>query len=805
MNYKAKAKKLVAQMTLEEKASLMSGKNFWQLKSIERLGLPEIMVTDGPHGLRKQAGDGDHLGINQSVPAVCFPTASATASTFNRDLMRRIGIALGEECRQEEVSVILGPGINIKRSPLCGRNFEYISEDPYLAGQMAAGLVQGIQSQDVGVSVKHYAANSQETRRMTSDSVIDERALRELYLAAFETVVKEADPWTFMCCYNLVNGTYGAENKTLLSDILRDEWGFEGLVMTDWGAINDRVKGVQAGLDLQMPADGGNFDKLVAKAVQDGTLDEKDLDKAAINVTDLILRSLDRKPLEYDVDAHRELARQAAAESTVLLKNEGGLLPAAKDEKIAVIGGFAKAPRYQGSGSSKINPIKLDNLYDSLTEAGVAFAYADGYELGTREVNDALIVDACEVAKGQDKVFVVAGLPDEYEAEGYDRTDMHMPESHNKLIDAVTKVNPNVCVVLLCGAPVEMPWQDEVQAILLTYLGGEAGGSALADIVLGKRTPGGRLAESWPYTVADNASYNYFPGYTKSVEYRESIYVGYRYYDKAKKAVRFPFGYGLSYTKFDYGKPVLGKSAIKDTEELTVTVPIKNTGKLAGSEVVQLYVSHKKPSIFKAEQELKGFEKVTLQPGESAEVRFALDKRSFAYYNVELKDWHVESGDYEIRIGASSRDIRHKAVVAVTSTVKAAVPDYSKVAPCYYDLKNGIGDVPDAAFVALLGRGLPPRERVPGTPHTPNSTFSDITDTKFGRWLYNFAKKKASTMFEESDDAGSMAQAMFNDAPLRILYMAGGRFTPSMMDGLLTMINGKFFKGLGMILKKDKS
>lgn len=806
MNYKTKAKKLVAQMTLEEKASLMSGKDFWYLKGIERLELPEVMVTDGPHGLRKQAGESDHLGINASVPAVCFPTASATACSFSRDLMNKIGIALGEECRQEQVAVILGPGVNIKRSPLCGRNFEYISEDPYLTGQMAASLVKGVQSQNVGVSVKHYAVNNQETRRMTIDSVVDERALREIYLAGYEAIVKEADPWTFMCCYNLVNGTYGAENKYLLTDILREEWGFEGLVMTDWGAINDRVKGVQAGLDLQMPADGGSFDKLVVQAVQDGQLDEADLDKAVVNVVDIILRSLDRKPMEYDVVAHRELARRAAVESSVLLKNDNHILPVQAGETFAVIGAFAKTPRYQGSGSSKIEPIKLDNLYNTLTEAGVEFAYADGYDLATRGVNEALIAQACETAKGQDKVFIIAGLPDEYEAEGYDRADMGMPEAHNRLIEAVAAVNPNVCVVLLCGSPVEMPWHDDAAGILVTYLGGEAGGAALADMLMGSRAPGGRLAETWPLSVTDNPSYAYFPGYSKSVEYRESIYVGYRYYDTAKKEVRYPFGYGLSYTEFSYGKPELGSKSIKDTDELTVSITIKNTGKKVGSEVVQLYVSHKKPTIYKAEQELKDFRKIILEPGKSAEVTFTLDKRAFAFYNVETKDWQVESGEYEIRIGASSRDIRHTATVHVDSTSEAQVPDYRASASCYYDLSSGIANVPDAAFREVLGHEPPPREREPGTPHTPNSTFSDITDTKFGRRMYKMAKKQVGKVMGDSgEDIQRMAEAMIDDMPLRMLYMlGGGKMTPRRMDGLLTMINGQFFKGLGMMLKKAK-
>jgi len=804
MSFKEKARQMVAQMTLEEKASLMSGLNFWYLKSIERLGLPSVMVTDGPHGLRKQADNADHLGINESVPAVCFPTSAATACSFDRELLKRIGIAIGEECRQEEVAVILGPGVNIKRSPLCGRNFEYFSEDPYVSGELATALVQGVQSMNVGVSVKHYAFNNQETKRLTTDSVLDERTAREIYLPAFEKIVKDSDPWTFMCSYNLFEGIYCSEHKKLLIDILRDEWGFDGLVMSDWGAVNERAKGVAAGLDLQMPADNGVNDAKVVEAVRSGVLTEAELDEAAVNVTELILKAQTREPFKYDVDAHRTLAAQAAAESTVLLKNEDGILPMPGGAAFAVIGSFAKTPRHQGAGSSKIEPVKLDCVCECLNDAGAAFDYADGYVLNSDKPDDSLIAEAVKAADGKDYVFVVAGLPAPYESEGFDRKNMKMPASHDRLIEALAKVNKNVVVFLLGGSPMEIVWQDKVKGILMCYLGGETVGKAIADLILGKQTPGGRLAESWPFTSDDNPSAPYFPGYQKTVEYRESIYVGYRYYDTAGKPVRFPFGYGLSYTTFEYGEPSADKSSIDDTDTVTVTVDVKNTGSSAGNEVVQLYVAHKDPVIFKAAQELKGFEKVHLAPGETKTVCITLDKRSFAYYNTLINDWHVESGEYELRVGASSRDIRGSVVINVKSTVDAAVPDYRKTAPVYYDIKSGIADVPDKQFEAILGRPIPPRIRGKNEPFDDNSTFGDIQ----GKWIGRvFAKKvkqeAAKKMSNMSDDISEMLDRMFDDMPLRSMRMMAGKdMPPQLIEGLLTALNGHLIKGLRMMGKK---
>jgi len=804
MDYREKARELVSQMTLEEKASLTSGLDFWNLKGVERLGLRSIMVTDGPHGLRKQSTGGDHLGISESVPAVCFPTSAATACSFDRDLLWRIGEAIGEECCQEDVAVVLGPGVNIKRSPLCGRNFEYFSEDPYLTGELATAMVSGVQSRNVGVSVKHFAFNNQETRRMTCDSVVDERAAREIYLPAYESIVKNAQPWTFMCAYNLYEGEYCSENKKLLTDILRNEWGFDGLVMTDWGAVNERAKGIDAGLDLQMPADGGANDRKVVKAVKSGALSELRLDAAAINVTELILKSRDRQPFRYDVNAHRALAARAAADSAVLLKNEDNILPIPENADFALIGAFARTPRYQGAGSSKIEPVKLESAYDCLNDMGIAFHYADGYQLGSDQPDELLISEAVRAAEGKARVFIVAGLPAAYESEGFDRTGMAMPESFNRLIEAVSLVNDNVTVLLLGGSPMELVWQDRVKGIILCYLGGETVGKAIADLITGKAAPGGRLAESWPYASDDNPSAAYFPGYRKTVEYRESIFVGYRYYDTAEKPVRYPFGFGLSYTTFEYSNPKTDKQSLADTDNLTVTIDITNTGALAGCEVVQLYVAHKCPTIFKAKQELKGFEKIRLAPGETKTVSFSLGKRAFSYYNTGIADWHIETGDYELRIGASSRDIRHILPVKIRATVNAQVPDFRESAPCYYDLKAGIANVPDNEFEAILGKPPPKRDRSRADPFDENSTFGEIRANLFGRFFAKTVWKQATKALRGmDDDIVTMFADMYDDMPLRSIKMlAGDRITQEVMDGVLVALNGRVIKGLLMMSRK---
>ncbi len=600
-------KNLIGQMTVEEKASLCSGKDFWYLKGIERLGIPEMMVTDGPHGLRKQAGSSDQLGLQDTVPAVCFPTASALAATWDRDLIYQVGAALGEECRQEEVAVILGPGANIKRSPLCGRNFEYFSEDPYLSGQMAKSHINGVQSQGIGTSLKHFVVNNQESRRMTIDAVVDERALREIYLAGYETAVKEAQPWTVMCAYNRVNGTYCSENAFLMTDVLKKEWGHEGLVVTDWGAMNDRVDGLRAGIELEMPGmPNGNDAKIVA-AVQSGELDEAVLDRAVERILTLIFKAEETlaEDFAYDKEAHHALARKVAGEGAVLLKNDNGALPVAEGTKIALVGRFAKYPRYQGGGSSLMEPTQLDTLYEEmlLLVGEDNLTYAPGYDAKGDLPDEVLIQEAIAVSKDADVVVVCAGLPDLYETEGLDRKHMHMPPGHDALIQRLAEAHARVVVVLSNGSPVEMPWVNDVQAILEGYLGGQAGAGGIADILLGRVNPGGKLAETFPLRLEDNPSYPNFPGGPATVEYRESIYVGYRYYDAVQQEVLFPFGHGLSYTSFAYRDLAVQPGA--ESDSFVVTLKVKNTGAVAGDEIVQLYVRDVEASVFRPEKELR--------------------------------------------------------------------------------------------------------------------------------------------------------------------------------------------------------
>lgn len=650
-------KKIVSEMTLEEKAGMCSGLDFWHLKEVEHLGIPKVMVSDGPHGLRKQDEKGDHLGINDSIKAVCFPPAVLSACSFDRGLMEEMGKAIGREAQANDVSVVLGPAVNIKRSPLCGRNFEYYSEDPYLAGEIAAAFVKGVQSQHVGTSIKHFAANNQEYRRMSSSSEVDERTLREIYFPAFETAVKKAQPCTFMCSYNQINGTFASENKWLLTDVLRGEWGFKGYVMSDWGAVNDRVKGLEAGLELEMPASGGDNDAMIVKAVKDGALEEKILDQAVERILRIIFEYADhRKPQEFTMEKDHEEAQHIAEESMVLLKNENHILPLKTSEKAAFIGGFARNPRFQGGGSSHINCFKTTNVLDSVP-CDAQVVYAEGFPADRDFYDKALADEAVKAAAEADKAVIFAGLPESFESEGYDRSHMRLPECQNRLITEILKVQPNTVIVLHNGSPVEMPWLGEIKGLLETYLGGQAGGAAAANILYGKINPSGKLAETMPLKLSDNPSYLNFGGGEK-VEYREGIFVGYRYYDTKEMDVAFPFGYGLSYTTFAYSNLKLSMENPTEKDTVMVSADVTNTGKSAGKEVVQLYIRDLTGSAIRPEKELKGFEKVFLEPGETKTVTMELNKRSFAWYNTELHDWFAASGDYEILVGASSRDIR---------------------------------------------------------------------------------------------------------------------------------------------------
>ena len=650
-------KKIVSEMTLEEKAGMCSGLDFWYLKEVEHLGIPKVMVSDGPHGLRKQDEKGDHLGINDSIKAVCFPPAVLSACSFDRGLMEEMGKAIGREAQANDVSVVLGPAVNIKRSPLCGRNFEYYSEDPYLAGEIAAAFVKGVQSQHVGTSIKHFAANNQEYRRMSSSSEVDERTLREIYFPAFETAVKKAQPYTFMCSYNQINGTFASENKWLLTDVLRGEWGFKGYVMSDWGAVNDRVKGLEAGLELEMPASGGDNDAMIVKAVKDGVLEEKILDQAVERILRIIFEYADhRKPQEFTMEKDHEEAQHIAEESMVLLKNENHILPLKTSEKAAFIGGFARNPRFQGGGSSHINCFKTTNVLDSVP-CDAQVVYAEGFPADRDFYDKALADEAVKAAAEADKAVIFAGLPESFESEGYDRSHMRLPECQNRLITEILKVQPNTVIVLHNGSPVEMPWLGEIKGLLETYLGGQAGGAAAVNILYGKINPSGKLAETMPLKLSDNPSYLNFGGGEK-VEYREGIFVGYRYYDTKEMDVAFPFGYGLSYTTFAYSNLKLSMENPTEKDTVMVSADVTNTGKSAGKEVVQLYIRDLTGSAIRPEKELKGFEKVFLEPGETKTVTMELNKRSFAWYNTELHDWFAASGDYEILVGASSRDIR---------------------------------------------------------------------------------------------------------------------------------------------------
>ena len=785
--YEAKAKELLAQMTPEEKAGLCSGQNFWDTKGVPRLGVQPVMVTDGPHGLRKQVGNSDNLGINQSVPATCFPAACASACSFDTELLKEMGRALGEECLQEEVSVVLGPAANIKRSPLCGRNFEYFSEDPTLTGAMASALIEGVQSQGVGTSMKHYAANNQETRRMVIDALIDERALREIYLTGYEMAVKGVQPWTLMCSYNRINGEYSCQNKQLLTDIPRGEWGFGGAVMTDWGAMVDRVKALAAGLDLEMPYAGPANDEAILAAVQSGALPMAVLDTAATRMLCLLLAAAEaKKPgFRYDEAAHHALAQRVAAASAVLLKNEGGLLPLQRGKKLAVLGQFAKSPRYQGAGSSRINPIRLESLCEVLAKRDIAFAYAPGYDEKTDAPDEAMLQEAVATAKEAEVAVVCIGLPDAYESEGFDREHLRLPESHVALLQQVAAVNPDTVVLLFGGGVVEMPWLPAAKALLMLYLGGEAGGAAAADLLFGLENPSGRLAESFPQKLQDNPSYANFPGGEKTVEYRESLYVGYRYYDKAGVDVCFPFGHGLSYTSFAYS----GLRLEEQGEELQAALKVKNTGAVAGAEVVQLYVSQTAPSVFRPLRELKSFCKVFLQPGEEKEVRFSLLPRAFAYYNVGKKAWCVEAGEYAVEAAASSRDIRCTAKITLEG--EAPAPSAPIAA---YEKPGAPLNISAEDFEALYGSPLPPAGRLPGEAYTVNSTLGEIAKTKAGAALMAQMQRQMAGLLGAGGDGsmGLMFEKMMGDMPVRSLAMfSGGAMGPEQIGGILDAINAE--------------
>ena len=670
-------KDLLSKLTLEEKASLCSGKDFWRTKPVERLNIPSVMVSDGPSGLRTQVDNG--FNENDSRTAVSFPSGCATASSFDRELLGRLGEILGEEANNYNVSTVLGPAINIKRSPLCGRNFEYLSEDPYISGELGAAYIKGVQSKNVGTSVKHFAANNQETNRFSVSEEVDERTLREIYLAGFETCVKKSAPTTIMCSYNAINGELSSQNKWLLKDVLREEWGYKGMVVSDWGAVYDRVKGIKADLSLEMPYSGGHTDNDIVEAVKAGKLTMDELDEAVSHVLEMVLNYVENKQSGvFDMEKDHAESGRIAEESCVLLKNDkladgATVLPVkAPAEKVLFVGCFAENPRYGGGGSSKIKCYKMTSAVDAARDAGLNIKYVKGYNEDFVTTSEALTNEALEAARNAEAVIVFAGLPESFETEGADRTNLDMPAAQNELIEKLAEVNPNIAVVLHNGAPVAMPWINKVPAILECYLGGENIGSAQVNLLFGKANPCGKLAETFPLRIEDTPCYMYYPGNGRTCLYAEGIFVGYRWYDARKMPVLFPFGHGLSYTSFEYSDLKLSKTAFKDTDGVEVSLIVKNTGAVDGKEIVQLYVSDKTGVEIRPEKELKGFEKVFLKAGESKVVSFKLDQRSFAYWNTDTKQWYAASGTYEIIIGASSRDLRLSAKVDVTSSGKKA-------------------------------------------------------------------------------------------------------------------------------------
>ena len=780
---------LLKKLTLEEKCALLSGAETFKTRGMPEHGIPQIWLSDGPHGLRKQAGESDHLGLNPSVPATCFPTASAVANSWDAALGEEIGAALGEEAAAQEVSVVLGPGLNMKRNPLCGRSFEYFSEDPYLAGKLAAGYIRGIQSKGVAACPKHFAVNSQETRRMASDSIVDERTLREIYLTGFEIAVKEGHPRSIMSSYNLVNGTYANENKHLLMEILRGEWGFDGAVITDWGGSNDHALGVKNGSTLEMPAPGGDSVRELLAAVESGKISESDIDARLSELLPLVFdtkAALDAAPREFDAAAHHALARRAAEESLVLLKNEGSLLPLAAGSKVAVIGDFAKNPRYQGAGSSMVNSTQVDVLLDKLIDSELnVIGYQQGFDRHGKP-DAALQKSACELATQADTVILCMGLDEIAESEGLDRSNLRLAQNQVDLLQAVAAVNPKIVVVLYSGSVVETPWLDNCQALLYAALGGQAGAGAVADALTGKVNPCGKLAETWPLAYADIPSAAGFATRRKTVEYREGLYIGYRYFTTAEKAVRFPFGYGMSYTTFAYSDMA--------ADEQGVSLTVTNTGSVAGTEIVQLYVAKKNSELFRPAKELKGFARVTIAPGEKQRITITLDDKAFRFWNVKANRWEIEGGEYELLVGASVEDIRlcEKISVHGTATVH---PYEDRNLDCYY--KGDVLSVSDADFEKLLGHPIPNGK----TKIDRNLTLGELNHARSPLgwlvWLvltilldvsYKRGKPDLNILFQYN-------------MPLRALAkMTNGAISMGMVDGIVMELQGFWILGLVRVI-----
>ena len=787
-----KHKELIDQLTLEEKAALLGGKGEWDSRDIPRLNIPSMIMSDGPHGLRRQAGAGDHLGLNASLPATCFPTAATMAGSWDKDLGTEVGVALGEEAKAMGVNILLGPGMNIKRSPLCGRNFEYFSEDPYLAGKMAASYVKGIQSQGVYSCIKHFAVNSQEERRMAMNAVVDERTLREIYLTGFELAIDEAKPGSIMTSYNQVNGEYANESMHLLKDILRGDWGFDGFVVSDWGGANDHVTAVKAGSDLEMPAPGLGSARELVEAVKNGRLSMEDLDARVDELLDAVLTTTEAAKghsEEFDIEGHHALARKAAANCAILLKNEEGILPLKAGTKVAVVGDFAFQPRYQGAGSSMVNSTKVETIENLIKEEKdlEVTAMCHGYKRNG-EADEALLSEAVKAAESADVVLYFFGLDEMSESEGLDRTHMHIPQVQVDVLRAMAKVNPNVVGVISAGSSIEMEWEDSLKAILHGYLTGQAGAGAMLDLLTGRINPSGKLTETYSMVYEDIPSSAYYPAKERNSDYREALYVGYRYFDTYKKAVRYPFGFGLSYTTFAY-------SDLKVAED-GVTFTITNTGSRDGAEVAQLYVGLPGSKILRAAKELKGFTKVFLKAGESKTVTIPFDKYTFRYWNVKKNGWAVEGGTYVISVGSSVEDICLTGTLDVAGDAAPAPYDEAKLA-AYREGK--LKEIPDEAFAELLGGPIPDGSW--GSELGENDAICQLGNAKSGlaRFIYKQLEKKK----KEADAAGKpdLNVLFIYNMPFRAIgKMTGGAVDKKMVEGMVEVVNGHFFGGLGKVI-----
>ena len=782
---------IISKLTVEEKAAFLSGKGEWETRDLPRLDIPSIFCSDGPHGIRKQAGAGDHLGLNESLPATCFPTAATIANSWDQKLGEEIGQALGEEASALDVQVLLGPGLNIKRSPLCGRNFEYFSEDPYLAGKMAASYVKGIQSKGVYACPKHFAVNSQELRRMAMNAVVDERTLREIYLTGFEIAVKEGGAKAIMTSYNQVNGTYANENQHLLQDILREEWGFDGIVITDWGGSNDYVKGVQARSNLEMPAPGLDSARQIVKAVESGELKMEELDLCVDDLLEAVLTLSgdgQSKTDIFSIEEHHDLARQAAAESAVLLKNDDGILPLKENSKIAVLGDFAVEPRYQGAGSSMVKPTKIETIENMISNYPLQVCGVPRGYKRTGEVDEVLKKEALDIAEKADVVLFFFGLDEISESEGLDRTHMRIPQNQIELLQAVAQVNNHVIGIMSAGASVEMPWSYCCKAILHGYRSGQAGAGAMLDILTGKVNPSGRLAESYPMRYEDTPAFRYFPSTERNSEYRESIYVGYRYYDTSSVRVQYPFGFGLSYTEFTYSD--------LHVDERGIRVLITNTGDRDGAEVVQMYVGLPNAVVFRPTKELKGFEKVFLKAGESREVSISFDDKTFRYWNVKTNRWEVEYGVYQIMVGASVKDIRLVKELEVEGTT-SEYPYNPAEMPYYYT--GLIQQVTDQEFEALLGYPIPDGKWSGDL--GINDAICQMYYAKSGiaRFIYN----RLTQMKKKSEEKGKpdLNILFIYNMPFRAMAkMTAGAVSMEMAYGFVDVVNGHFFRGMRKVI-----